>query len=499
VNVTLVSPPALIDPGDIMTTGIHRFPLLLAQLAAVLDRHGHAVTVVDSVGLAPRAVRPRGKLWVHGLTPDEAALRMMEKRPNAVFVMADTVTAHDAVLDLIRAIRNRQPALMLGVLENTQSVTGYSLRRVLPDFFSAGASHVVTGESEERVVRLIENPTDWLSIDGVYGLIHNEIQGRAPESVIEKLDDLPFPDWSKIPLEGHWSLGYAHGPTERNHLPLLTSRGCPYPCAFCVVPETSLGRWRKRSAVNVVQEIVQGINTRGVREFHVEDLNPTLDEERLRALSSLILEQKLDITWRIVSGGKLDPLKKKDTFELMAASGCDYFSFSPESGSPRVLAAMNKSFDHDLALQSVREMARVGIRTQACFVIGFPGETDEDLGQTQRYVKALVKARLDETAFFVAAPLPGSALAETVGERMNPSALTFSPPNGPRGSRLRWWRRQLYGTFLVNKTLRRPNEILAQAWRFIRRRFKTKMEMAPRRALQLRWTAARCARAKTPT
>ncbi len=479
-----------------MTTGIHRFPLLLAQLAAVLGRHGHAVTVVDSVGLAPRAVRPRGKGWVHGLMPQEAAQRAVDVRPDAVFVMADTVTAHDAVVELVRAIRNHHPALVLGVLENTQSVTGYSLRRVLPDFFSAGASHVVTGESEERVVRLIENPTDCLSIDGVYGLVGNEIQGRAPESVIEKLDDLPFPDWSKIPLTGHWSLGYAHGPTERNYLPLLTSRGCPFPCAFCVVPETSLGRWRPRSAANVVREIVHGITTWGVREFHMEDLNMTLDENRLREMAALILEQKLDITWRIVSGAKLDPLRKLETFDLLAASGCDYFSFSPESGSPRVLAAMKKTFDPGFTQNAVRKMARAGIRTQACFVLGFPGETDDDLRETERTVRMLVRAGLDETAFFIAAPLPGSALAETAGERRDPAALTFSPPAGARGARLRRWRRRLYLAFLATKAAGRPGEILAQAGRFLRRKFKTKMEMAPYRALRLRWAAARLARAE---
>jgi radical SAM superfamily enzyme YgiQ (UPF0313 family) len=224
-------------------------------------------------------------------------------------------------------------------------------------------------------------------------------------------------------------------PVGGKYLPLLTSRGCPSPCAFCVVPETSQGRWRKRSALNVVNEMAHWKKSLGVEEFHLEDLNPSLDEDRLREMARGLLERDLRVRWRIVAGMKLEPLRRKDTFDLLAASGCDYVSFSPESGSPRVLAAMKKSFPFDSALGIVKDLSRLGVRTQACFVLGFPGEEDRDRQETKTYVKKLARAGLDEAAFFVASPLPGSSLFETMEKPESLADLSFVPGGRGRGPR----------------------------------------------------------------
>ena len=70
------------------------------------------------------------------------------------------------------------------------------------------------------------------------------------------LDSLPFPAWDLFPLENYWKLGYAHAPfTTRRYLALLTSRGCPFDCGFCITPEVSSRRWTARSAENVADEI----------------------------------------------------------------------------------------------------------------------------------------------------------------------------------------------------------------------------------------------------
>ena len=447
------------------------------------------MTVVDAFGSAPKQVSPWDRWWIQGLRPAETAERVLKQKPDAAFVFAGTIVAHGVLLTLIQEIRRRSPVLPIVVLENTQAVTGYSLRRRLPDFFSAGATHVLTGEADRRAPRLL---TDWEegrqsgdAIDGLYAIRNGRITGSPPEKVIEDLDALPWPAWPLFPLEGYWSLGYAHGPARRKHLPLLTSRGCPYPCAFCVVPETSQGRWRKRSAANVADEMAHWKKTLGVVEFHIEDLNPSLDEERLRELSRILIERDLRVAWRIVSGMKLDPIRRPDTFDLMASAGCDYLSFSPESGSPRVLAAMKKTFPFEPALKTVKHLAHLKVRTQACFVLGFPGETDADRRETAAYVRQLARAGLDEVALFAASPLPGSALYETTEGPADLADLNFSPAGEKNDAALRTWRRRLYAAFLFVKLIRYPFRVIAQALRFGRRTFDTKMEMAPFRALCL--------------
>jgi len=490
--ILLVNPNTVIQPRDLFSSGIPYFPWGIASLAATLSQGGRSVTVVDSFGLAPQHVTPWRRWWIQGLRPAETADRVMAHTPAVVFVFAGNVVAHEITLTLINEIRQRTPPLPIVVFENTQSVTGYALRPMVDHFFSAGATYVLTGEAEERaplLLKILEQggcPSD--TMDGVYSFRQGRVEGRRPEKIVENLDGLPFPAWPLLPLEGYWALGYGHGPRREKFLPLLTSRGCPYPCAFCVIPETSQGQWRKRSAKNVVDEMAHWTEVLGVREFHVEDVNPSIDEDRLRELARLILERKLRVRWRIVSGMKLEPLRRADTLEQMAAAGCDYLSFSPESGSPRVLAAMKKSFAFDSAVQTVRQLSRRRVRTQACFVVGFPGENEEDRQATAAYLKKLVRAGLDEAAFFVASPLPGSALFETMKRPENLADLGFVPGEGPDSHVIRRWRWRLYALFLLTKGFYFPWRVVAQGVRFLGRRFDTKMEMAPYRALCLwRW------------
>ena len=103
--------------------------------------------------------------------------------------------------------------------------------------------------------------------------------------MIQDLDSLPIPDWEQIPLKNYWSLKYAHGPfTSRKYISILTSRGCPYPCKFCVVPETNNRRWRHKSTKKVVDEIEYYLKKYDVKEFHFEDLNPTVNDKRTKEL-----------------------------------------------------------------------------------------------------------------------------------------------------------------------------------------------------------------------
>ena len=169
-------------------------------------------------------------------------------------------------------------------------------------------------------------------------------------------------------------LKYSHGPFEgKRYLPLLTSRGCPYPCKFCVIPETNSLKWRARSAMNVVKEMEHFIKLLGVTEFHIEDVDPTVNDKRTRELCNLLLEKKLGVTWKICSGTKVETIKSQETIDLLAKAGCNYISISPETGSPKVLKLINKPFNFDHASKIINVMSKNGISSQACFVLGYPG------------------------------------------------------------------------------------------------------------------------------
>jgi anaerobic magnesium-protoporphyrin IX monomethyl ester cyclase len=495
MHLTLVNPQTLIQPSDPLTTGIYYFPITLASLAASLRAKGHSVTVIDAFGEAPRRVRRWRQWWMQGLAHEEVANRVAAQADGPLFIYAGNLVSHEATLEMLRVMASRFPNHPRIVVENTQAVTAYALKTVLPELFEAGATHVLTGEAEERGPRLLDilgySTAVAANVDGVYWLENGIPHGVEPSGPIADLDALPFPAWDLFPMDNYWSLHYAHGPvTAARWLPLLTSRGCPYPCHFCVVPETNKLKWRSRSPQSVVAEMAHWRDLWGIREYHIEDLNPTVDEARMLELSRGIQQAQLAVTWKIVAGTKLDMLKDPATLHEMAKAGCRYISMSPESGSPEMLKRMGKPFKHEFALELVEKMNREGIRSQACFVVGYPEESAADRKSTRDYIHRLVKAGLDEVALFICSPVPGSAIYGQEQGYQNLSELSFSPSWRKAYDFLNRYRQATYLRFLFWKLITHPAKLLAQPFYFLTRRFHTKMEMTPYRALSVsfwRW------------
>ena len=170
----------------------------------------------------------------------------------------------------------------------------------------------------------------------------------------------------------------------------------------------------------------------------------------------------------------------------MARAGCRYISISPETGSPRLLREMNKPFDLEHAERIVRRMGETGIASQACFILGFPGETPEDRRMTWDLVRRMTKFGVDEIALFIITPVPGSAIYEQMQGYQSLSDLTFSPVWRRDYAELSHFRMRLYLAFLFWKLWYHPLKIMRQPFDFLRRSFHTKMEMVPYRALVLK-------------
>jgi radical SAM superfamily enzyme YgiQ (UPF0313 family) len=136
-------------------------------------------------------------------------------------------------------------------------------------------------------------------------------------------------------------------------------------------------------------------------------------------------------------------------------------------------------------------MNEAGIRSQACFVLGFPGETSEDLQMTWDLVRELTWVGVDEIGLFIVAPVPGAAIYKEFAGYHNLSQLTFSPTWRADYPALSRFRLRLYIHFLLWKLRAHPLKMLRQVLNFFQRRFETKMEMAPYRALVASWYSLR--------
>jgi len=490
--IVLINPNLVVQRNDPFTTGIVYMPIGLAYTAAALRDSGYEVEVIDAFAEAPKKGNQTGPFTLLGLTDDELAARIRDG-VQAVLIYAINLTNHIAAVKAVQAVKRKYPDLPVIILENSQAVTAYALNKVSGEFFEAGADYVITGEPELRAVNLINSLLGRggvQDIRGIDGLGTTEFYS-PPTEQIQELDRLSFPAWELFPLENYWDLRFAHGPQSTpRYLPLLTSRGCPYSCRFCVVPATNQNRWRPRSAVNVVDEIAHYVDKFNVHEFHIEDLDPTISDERVREIAEEIIRRDLNIVWKIAAGTKVETIRNEETVDLMAKSGCRYISISPETGSARVLRLMKKPFDLEHAVRIVRRMNDVGIFSQACFVLGFPGENDTDRQQTWELVHDLTKKGVDEIALFIITPVPGSAIFDEFEGYNSLSEMNFTPTWRHDYEILSRFRLRLYAQFLWWKLRYHPLKMLRQPFNFLRRRYDTKMEMVPFRAIKL-WHVSR--------
>lgn len=487
MTAALINPNLIVQRNDRFTTGIVYMPIGLAYVAASLRGAGIDVRVIDAFGEDPRRSRREGAFSVLGLTPEEVVDRLPDTT-SVAFIYANQLLNHASLASLVQAVKARHPQLPVVVLENTQAVTAYQLLPVADELFKCGADYLLSGEAEIAAIdtyRALQDPTHEQARH-VAGLSARTFRNPT-RPFNDDLDALPMPAWDLFPVENYWSLHFAHGPlSSGRYLPLLTSRGCPYPCTFCVVPATNALTWRPRSAANVVDEMEQLSRRFGVREFHIEDLNPTIQDRRTRQICQEIIQRKLKVVWKLVAGTKVETMRNKETIDLMAQAGCRYISISPESGSPRMLKLIDKPFKADHAVKLIKRMHQVGIRSQACFVLGFPDEQDADREMTRTMVRDFTRVGVDEIALFIIAPVPGSKIFGTMSGYTSLSELNFTPTWRADYAALNRFRLRLYLSFLLWKIRYHPLTVARQCLNFLARRFETKMEMVPYRALIFR-------------
>ncbi|HSJ59502.1 MAG TPA: radical SAM protein, partial [Anaerolineae bacterium] len=187
------------------------------------------------------------------------------------------------------------------------------------------------------------------------------------------------------------------------------SRGCPYRCTFCLWPDVLYGhKFRARSAENVVDEIEQAVRTYGHDEIYFDDDTFTIDKQRVMDITRLILERGLEKEVEWIAQCRVDTVDR-EMLDAMKAANCGYILFGVESGSPEMLRRMRKGITPDKVQAAFKLTHQVGIKTQAFFLFGMPGETQATIRETIEFAKAL---NASSTQFAIAIPHPGTALYE---------------------------------------------------------------------------------------
>jgi magnesium-protoporphyrin IX monomethyl ester (oxidative) cyclase len=409
-RVLLIFPPVL---NARFTNNICELPLGIASLAAFI-RENIEVICLDAALEGYNHIENIGEGLIRfGLSEREIIQRIEAAKPDLVGFSCLFSSQFPVIRHLVEQVKKLDPEII--------TVAGGTHPSFLAErcLNTSQLDYIVMAEGEQTLFRLIESLKQGAAVETIPGLAFRA-EGRvvvnARPEYIDELDRLPFPARELFPVEDYFRINVPMQSLSRSrrNLAIATSRGCPYRCRFCSSTVHWGNCYRARSAEKVLLELSELKDKYRIEEVKFEDDNLTSDKERARRIFKGMIESRLNLHWNTPNGIAVWTLDES-MLELMKESGCYEITVAVESGDPWVLKHLVKK---PVNLEKTREMVgvikRLGIETSGYFIIGFPGETREQIMNTINYARSL---ELDRCYLFIFTPLPGTPLARMAIEQ----------------------------------------------------------------------------------
>ncbi len=280
-------------------------------------------------------------------------------------------------------------------------------------YHEKGADIILHGEGEHSLLEVIETlktQGDVSEVNGISINANGKFVKHAPRANERDLDVFAQAKWSVIDLEKYrkiWSQGKF--PFTLN---ISTTRGCPFKCNWCAKPIYG-NRYNSRSPERVVEEMALLQKISGVKHFWITDDIFGLKPGWVKQFNTLVQEQGLQMKYKIQS--RADLLMQDQTIDELAASGLEEAWIGAESGSQKVLDAMDKGTSLEQIKKSTELLQQKGVRVAYFLQFGYLGETKEDVQLT---VDMVANNAPDDIGISVSYPLPGTKFYETVKAQM---------------------------------------------------------------------------------
>ena len=356
-------------------------PLGVAYVAAAFLGAGAEVRVADYI--------------VNRYTPEKLKALLDAFEPDVIGANSVTMNFPGAA-DIVRTAKRYRPSAltMMGGCHVSFDIDG--TLRTYPEI-----DLLVIGEGERTIADLVSclaGGKDWRQTKGIAFRDNGQIVVNEAQEYIEDLDALPFPARHLLPLSRYQALGYP--------VSIITGRGCPYSCIFCVGRRMVGKKPRQRKASFVVDEIEE-LLAYGFTRINVVDDLFTANHQKVREVCEEIRKRNLHFTWTAFA--RVNSVDA-EILKLMQEAGCDCISFGMETGNPEMLKRIRKGATLDQARRAAQLCKDAGILAHASFVVGLPGENWETLKDTAEF-----SASLDIIyGFHILAPFPGTTVREEV-------------------------------------------------------------------------------------
>ncbi|MFB3789148.1 MAG: radical SAM protein [bacterium] len=371
--------------------------------------------------------------YVTGVSPPLGIgylINVLEKIEGIQTIFIDCQLEKIEVSELIERVRSYHPILIGFQL---YSVNYHVFRQLLPvlrqvcprSVLAAGGPHVsglpeymlthnpeldyvIQGEGEEAVLGLVKGIRED-NLPGSAGDIPNLVyraDGRCrcnPVQLVD-VDRYGWPAWEKLHPERYPAVQHGTFHRGRRVVPVLTSRGCPFPCTYCAGHVVTGKKIRHRNLESILEEIEFLHRRHGFDEFTIEDENFAVDKARVMEFSGGIRRRNLHCWFSFPNGLRVDRLDE-EIIQALQAMGTYMVGLGIESASERILKSIKKPWDLQDVRYKIALLKRYGIVVSGFFILGFPNELQEDMEKTIRFA---LDSGMDRAYFGNYIPLPGS-------------------------------------------------------------------------------------------
>lgn len=374
-------------------------PLGTIQAASVLREKGHQVFLHD-VMFEDQAV---------SLVP------VLEKTKPEVLVIYDDGFNYLTKMCLTNM---REAAFEMSEMANQRGCTVIVCSSDSTDhaekYMAHGAQYIIKGEGEETLSMLIEALEAGKEIKDLTGIVfmeNNSIVTNPKRPVLRNLDELPLPAWDLINIEHYkeaWMKSSGYFSVNMN-----TTRGCPFHCNWCAKPIYG-NRYNSRSPEHVISEIKLLKAKFNMNHIWFCDDIFGLKPGWVNAFADLAEKENLHFSFKIQS--RVDLLLQENNIEALARAGCKDVWVGAESGSQKILDAMDKGTKVEQIYEATRLLKKHHINPSFFLQFGYPGETWEDIELTIKMVMDLLP---HDIGVSVSYPLPGTRFYENVKSELN--------------------------------------------------------------------------------
>ena len=336
---------------------------------------------------------------------DQLKKYLIDEQPEYLAIYVNLMTKLN-VLKIIRFIRSNESTKNIKVI-----LGGPEIRYNANEFLEHGADYLIIGEGEETFYELISKleHKDESDLGNVKSIGFIDKNGKPvfteERALLKNIDDLPFPNRDGINLKEYQNAWKKkHG---QEAISVSTMRGCPYTCKWCSRAVYGL-TYRRRSPKIVVEEL------KHIKEnydpdtvWFVDDVF-TISHKWLIEFNEELKKKNVKIKYECIT--RADRMNE-DVIKMMKESGCFRVWIGAESGSQRIIDAM----DRRVKVEQVREMIQLakkyGIETGTFIMLGYPGETEKDIEETITHLKL---SDPDHFTITVAYPIKGTEFFEEI-------------------------------------------------------------------------------------